>query len=193
MTKQIRILIADDEPGIRMVASRALQSEGFLITETSDGMEAYRAALSQPFDLILLDVNMDGMNNVHPRHKANLDSRRFSRRQRNAFYGIADEHLVKDLVDDCLLLYPRRLHLGEPPPRQELRPDGRDCRLHSLADNRRNRRNRRDAGRDFLHRSFGLNGMHTKNQAPDCEKCGGNPPHFFFHAPHHHIRTCCQR
>ena len=62
MAATIRILIADDEPGIRMVAGRALRSAGFEVAEYENGRDAYRAASSERFDLLILDVNMDGMD-----------------------------------------------------------------------------------------------------------------------------------
>lgn len=61
----IHVLIADDEPEIRTIASRALRSQGIQTTEYGNGDEAYDAILKTPFDLILLDINMDGMDGFH--------------------------------------------------------------------------------------------------------------------------------
>lgn len=58
----LRVLIVDDEEDIRRIAVRALQSQGFRTAGCGDGMEAYKLILEQTFDLILLDVNMDGMD-----------------------------------------------------------------------------------------------------------------------------------
>lgn len=63
MTKAMpRVLIADDEKGVRIIASRALKSEGFLTEEYADGQEAYQAILSREYDLLLIDINMPGMD-----------------------------------------------------------------------------------------------------------------------------------
>lgn len=58
-----RILVIDDEPGIRSFASRALNSAGFAVDEAAGGHEGLRIALSDPHDLVLLDLclpDLDG-------------------------------------------------------------------------------------------------------------------------------------
>ena len=58
-----RILIVEDEPGIAFTLENDLQTEGYLVTVVSDGVEAVRRARAESFDLILLDVmlpNKDG-------------------------------------------------------------------------------------------------------------------------------------
>lgn len=57
-----RILIADDDPEIVKIASRALTSQGFLTTSCDNGFDAYQNILHHPFDLILLDITMDKMD-----------------------------------------------------------------------------------------------------------------------------------
>lgn len=61
----IQILIADDDPEILTITSRSLQSQGYLTFEYGNGTDAYKAIVSQPFDLILLDINMDGLDGFH--------------------------------------------------------------------------------------------------------------------------------
>jgi len=60
--KTLRILIADDDPGIRLTIRKILESErtgSYEVTETIDGVECLMAAEQRgPFDLILLDVEM---------------------------------------------------------------------------------------------------------------------------------------
>lgn len=60
--KTIRILIADDDSEIRRIASRSLKSQGFETFECCNGIDAYQAILEQKFDLILLDIDMDGLD-----------------------------------------------------------------------------------------------------------------------------------
>ena len=57
-----RILIADDDQEILTITSRSLQSQGYLTFECRNGIDAYQAIVSQPFDLILLDINMEGLD-----------------------------------------------------------------------------------------------------------------------------------
>jgi DNA-binding response OmpR family regulator len=53
-----RILVIDDEPGIRRFASRALSSAGFAVDEATSGHEGLKIALNDPHDLILLDLRL---------------------------------------------------------------------------------------------------------------------------------------
>lgn len=60
--EQAKILVVDDEPFVRRTISRVLSSEGMSIAEASDGPGAVRAAQAQQFDLVILDIVMDGMD-----------------------------------------------------------------------------------------------------------------------------------
>jgi DNA-binding response OmpR family regulator len=68
-----RILIVDDERDNRELANIILTWEGFFIVTASSGEEALAALAEEPFDLVLLDVMMPGMNGyqVAARIKAN--------------------------------------------------------------------------------------------------------------------------
>src|SRR5262249_53088781 len=59
-----RILIADDEPDIRLVLRTRLELEGFSVIEARDGAEAVRVAQTETPDLIVLDVMMPEMDGV---------------------------------------------------------------------------------------------------------------------------------
>jgi DNA-binding response OmpR family regulator len=52
----VKVLVIEDEPGIAFSLESDLQTEGYEVTVAADGAEAVPRALSQPFDLILLDV-----------------------------------------------------------------------------------------------------------------------------------------
>ena len=61
----VKVLVVEDEPGIAFSLESDLQTEGYEVALVSDGAEAVPRALSQPFDLILLDVmlpNKDGFD-----------------------------------------------------------------------------------------------------------------------------------
>ena len=55
-----KILIVDDEKFVRRTISRVLSSEGFVTYEASNGPDALRMVRGQPFDLMILDIVMDG-------------------------------------------------------------------------------------------------------------------------------------
>lgn len=53
-----RVLVVDDEPGVRGVLSRLLARGGWEVRTASDGVEARNAIESERPDLVLLDMNM---------------------------------------------------------------------------------------------------------------------------------------
>ncbi len=57
-TGQIRILVVDDDPGVRMFVRRALEPEGYCVEEAADGAECLRRVRRSPPDLIILDLYM---------------------------------------------------------------------------------------------------------------------------------------
>ena len=56
-----RILVADDEPGIRAFIGRALDAAGYVTDFAATGAEALRRALGSHYDLIILDLVMPEM------------------------------------------------------------------------------------------------------------------------------------
>ncbi len=59
-----RVLIVDDEKGIRDFCKAVLQSDGIHCTEVGCGLSALDAIASAPFDLVLLDVNLPNLNGL---------------------------------------------------------------------------------------------------------------------------------
>ena len=55
------MIVADDDPLIRMVMRRALSRRGFTVVEAVDGTSAVSAAVRHPVDLLITDANMPGM------------------------------------------------------------------------------------------------------------------------------------
>ncbi len=53
-----RILVVDDEAGIRAVIKEYAEFEGHEVTEACDGMQAVTCVTAQDYDLIVLDVMM---------------------------------------------------------------------------------------------------------------------------------------
>lgn len=55
-----RILVADDEPGIRELLEEVLTMRGIDVEVAASGSEAIAALEKHPFDLIILDLLMPG-------------------------------------------------------------------------------------------------------------------------------------
>ena len=51
-----RILLVEDEPNLRRTLTDLLQSDGYLVESSGDGVEGQELATKNPFDLIILDV-----------------------------------------------------------------------------------------------------------------------------------------
>jgi two-component system, OmpR family, KDP operon response regulator KdpE len=62
--KAATILVVDDEPQIRRVLRTTLSAEGYTILEARDGPEAFEKVREAKPDLILLDMNMPGLDGL---------------------------------------------------------------------------------------------------------------------------------
>jgi two-component system, OmpR family, KDP operon response regulator KdpE len=63
-TSAIRVLVVDDEPAIRRALRPPLTELGFEMTEASRGEMALELLRTEPFDAVLLDVNMPGIGGI---------------------------------------------------------------------------------------------------------------------------------
>jgi DNA-binding response OmpR family regulator len=62
--KPSSILITDDESNIRMMLRTALESDGYTVEEASNGREALDALQHSAPDLMVLDLNMPGLDGM---------------------------------------------------------------------------------------------------------------------------------
>lgn len=60
--RQSRILVADDEATARLLLKAALEKAGYEVVVAADGEEALRSFRAEPADMVMLDVEMPGMN-----------------------------------------------------------------------------------------------------------------------------------
>ena len=61
---QLRILLAEDNPANQKLATYVLQDRGHLVEIAGDGQEAIRLTERNRYDVILMDVQMPGMNGL---------------------------------------------------------------------------------------------------------------------------------
>lgn len=59
-TTKARILLVDDDPGLRDLLGRYLEEQGFEVLAVRDGAEMDRALAETAFDLLILDVMLPG-------------------------------------------------------------------------------------------------------------------------------------
>ena len=75
---QKRILYIEDNPDNRMLTKRILMVEGYEVLEAEDGPSGLAVAEKEDLDLILVDINMPGMDGYevtkHLRKMSKLDN-----------------------------------------------------------------------------------------------------------------------
>jgi DNA-binding NtrC family response regulator len=64
MTDRTRILIVDDEEVVRKACLRTLSSERCHVEAAPDGADALRRMRQAPFDVVLLDLRMPGLDGL---------------------------------------------------------------------------------------------------------------------------------
>ncbi len=62
--RKTRILVADDEPNIRLLYRSELEADGYDVITASDGKEAVAKVESESPDLVILDIRMPGIDGV---------------------------------------------------------------------------------------------------------------------------------
>ena len=62
--KPARILVVDDEPGIRQSLCGVLGDDGYLAHAVSSGEESLEDLIREPSDLVLLDVWLPGIDGM---------------------------------------------------------------------------------------------------------------------------------
>ncbi len=121
-----RVLVVDDAPTVRMYHREILESLGLAVDEAYNGVEALEKALTQPYDLYVVDINMPEMDGYRflralrqqpelPQTPAIMVSTEAADIDRvQAFQAGANLYLVKPVKPEVLRQYVQLL-LGEKP------------------------------------------------------------------------------
>ncbi len=119
-----KVLVIDDEEGIRQIVTAALGDEGFVVIEADNGADGFDLARKHLPELVLCDVNMQGMDGYATLEKIRKDPvtaaipvilmtgvlRDYSN-VRHAMGIGADDYLLKPFsVDDLLAAIRTRVH-----------------------------------------------------------------------------------
>lgn len=59
-----RILLVDDEEGIQLLYREEFEEEGYEVISAYNGEEAIEKFKQDPPDVVILDINMPGMNGI---------------------------------------------------------------------------------------------------------------------------------
>ena len=60
----MRILLIEDEPELLHDLARGLALKGYAVDEAADGAEGLQRALDEDYDLVVLDLNLPGMDGL---------------------------------------------------------------------------------------------------------------------------------
>lgn len=106
------LLVVDDEPQIRRVLRASLTGHGYTLLEAASGEEALKTVRREPVDLVLLDVNMPGIDGVETCRELRRSSavpiimltvREAERDKVRALDAGADDYVVKPFAMQELL------------------------------------------------------------------------------------------
>jgi signal transduction histidine kinase/ActR/RegA family two-component response regulator len=116
--RQLRVLLAEDHPVNRQLATKLLEREGHSVVAAENGREALQALTSGAFDLVLMDVQMPVMNGIEATEALRRSERGSGRHipvvalTANAMKGDKERYL-KCGMDDYLSKPIRRKELVE--------------------------------------------------------------------------------
>jgi diguanylate cyclase (GGDEF)-like protein len=110
-----RILIADDDPMLRLLLEKVLEQHGFHVTTVTDGDALVRAAHESPPDLLLIDIMMPVMDGLEAIRQLRQDTRTAHlpmllltahvspQQQVSGFESGADDYITKPFHNDLLV------------------------------------------------------------------------------------------
>jgi two-component system, OmpR family, response regulator len=64
MSQQPKVLVIDDEPGVRELISESLRISEITAVQAADGLEALSLLRREKFDLLILDINMPKLDGL---------------------------------------------------------------------------------------------------------------------------------
>jgi DNA-binding response OmpR family regulator len=70
-----RILVVEDEPDLRSLLDRSLEDAGYRVSLAEDGIEALEKAMTEPLDLVLLDLMIPHIDGIEVCRRLKRDSR----------------------------------------------------------------------------------------------------------------------
>jgi DNA-binding response OmpR family regulator len=101
-----RVLVVDDEVGVRRALERGLAAEGMEVVTASDGPTALRVALTGAFDVVLLDIMLPGLSGYRVLQRMRADGVRTPVLMVSAKDGEVDQADGLDLGADGYLVKP---------------------------------------------------------------------------------------
>ncbi|MBP2340878.1 response regulator transcription factor [Saccharothrix coeruleofusca] len=101
-----RVLVVDDEVGVRRALERGLSAEGMEVVTAADGPSALRVALTGAFDVVLLDIMLPGLSGYRVLQRMRAEGVRTPVLMVSAKDGEVDQADGLDLGADGYLVKP---------------------------------------------------------------------------------------
>ncbi|WP_204765336.1 response regulator transcription factor [Lentzea nigeriaca] len=101
-----RVLVVDDEVGVRRALERGLAAEGMEVVTAADGPTALKVALTGAFDVVLLDIMLPGLSGYRVLQRMRADGVRTPVLMVSAKDGEIDQADGLDLGADGYLVKP---------------------------------------------------------------------------------------
>lgn len=102
-----RLLVVDDNKGVRFLLKELLSAEGYEILDARNGEEALSYAANCKFSLVLLDIKMPGISGIEVlNHLKKINP--------NLPVILISAYSEMDLLNKALELHPKALFLSKP-------------------------------------------------------------------------------
>ena len=96
--QQISMLVVDDEKVVRDIIYRYFTKKGYDVLTTRNGQEALLLGSRGMFDIIILDINMPGMNGLEVLHQL---KNKYPNAKVVMLTGVADPESVIQSTNHC--------------------------------------------------------------------------------------------
>ncbi len=93
-----RILAVDDSPVVRVLITASLEALGYVVEAVDSGFAALEASKLEPFDAVVLDVDMPGMDGLAVGRALRSDPKTSA--SMIAMHTSVEEAVVRDGFDD---------------------------------------------------------------------------------------------
>lgn len=109
--REKRVLIVDDEAGVREVVSEMVEEIGYVTLGVASGEAALRLVMHKPVDLVITDLKMEGMDGKALVRRLRSQYPKLPLALMTAYSGDDIQQMIREKQVDQVLLKP--FHINE--------------------------------------------------------------------------------